>query len=77
MTAVLQFNNQIKSFIISSDTKSTEKETTLVSLEYLHELFGTENSNLEDIIWNDGPNSEFQVVSHFLGICCCVSGRLG
>ena len=37
-------------------------------LEHLYELFATRNSSLEDIMWSDGPNSEFKVVPNFLGI---------
>ena len=68
LTAALHLNNQVKSFIIWSDKKSKGKEVTLVFLEYSYELLATENSNLENIIWSDGPNSEFNIVSYFLKI---------
>ena len=52
--------------------------TTLVCLEYLYELLATGNSNLEDIIWGDGPNSEFKVAFPFLRIMLCIwKGGLG
>ena len=61
LTAALKSNNQGKLFIIWSDTKSKWKETTLLCLENFYKLFTTENSNLENIIYRDGPNSEFKV----------------
>ena len=33
----------------------------MVWVEHFCELFTTENNNLEDINWIDGPNSEFKV----------------
>ena len=62
LTSALHFNNKVFSFIIWSDTKSERKETTVVWVEHFYELFTTENNNLEDINWSDGPNSEFKVV---------------
>ena len=45
-------------------------------LEHFYKLFDIED-NLENIIWSDGPISEFKVVSHFVRImllCICKDG---
>ena len=49
LTAALHLNTQIKLFINWSDTKSKNKETTLVCLEHFYELFTTEDGNLENV----------------------------
>ena len=75
LTAALHLNTQIKLFINWSDTKSKNKETTLVCLEHFYELFTTEDSFGECIIWSAGHNSEFKVVvaPWCSGYCCCIT----
>ena len=77
--SALRFKNQVKSFIIWSDAESKGKKTALVCLEHFYELFATENSNLEGIIWSDGSTSELNIASHLLRtmLLCICKGGLG
>ena len=62
-TAAEIFHGQTKAYLICSDSKNKDKETILVFVEHLydHHLLKDENmQGIEEIIWTDGPSSEFK-----------------
>ena len=62
-TAAEVFHGQTKAYLICSDSRNKDKETILVFVEHLydHHLLKDENmQGIEEIIWTDGPSSEFQ-----------------
>ena len=57
------YKGQVQSFLICIDCNSKDKDTVLVFVEYLYENFLMKDGNMldtEEIIWTDGPSSEFK-----------------
>ena len=60
--AVVQPGCECKTFLICSDTKDKGKDTVAVFINHLYEnyIFMEECSATQEVIWSDGPTSEFK-----------------
>ena len=62
-TAAAMHDGQCKTFLICSNTKEKTKDTVAVFLDHLYEnhlIPDTPVSSVEEVIWTDGPSSEFK-----------------
>ena len=61
-TAAFFYDGQCKTFIICSDSKNKDKDTIFVFLNLLYEeILRKDNSKrYNEVIWSDGPSSEFK-----------------
>lgn len=60
-TAAAFINGTCKTFVLCSDARNKDKDTVYVMLMKLYEMLNAEQVNIiEEIIWSDGPASEFK-----------------
>ncbi|XP_063222491.1 uncharacterized protein LOC134531000 isoform X3 [Bacillus rossius redtenbacheri] len=60
-TAAVFCNGNCKTYILCSDTNNKDKDTVFVFLDFFYTEILKENSAIsEEIIWSDGPSSEFK-----------------
>ena len=70
-TAAAMFDGQTKAYLIWSESRNKDKDTILVFAEHLYEhhlLKDESRQDIEEIIWADGPSSEFKnkYIMHFM-----------
>ena len=58
-TAAMTYKAECKTFLVVSDLTVTGKDTAAVFIDFLYNHFGATDA-MEDIIWSDGPTSEFK-----------------
>ena len=58
-TAAMAYKAECKTFLIVSDSRDKGKGTVAVFIDFLYNHFGATDA-MEDIIWSDGPTSEFK-----------------
>ena len=58
-TAAMAYKAECKTFLIVSDSRDKGKGTVAVFTDFLYNHFGATDA-MEDIIWSDGPTSEFK-----------------
>ena len=58
-TAPRTYKAECKTFLIVSNSRDKGNDTVAVFIDFLYNLFGVTEA-MEDIIWSDGPTSEFK-----------------
>ncbi|XP_055544482.1 uncharacterized protein LOC129729721 [Wyeomyia smithii] len=60
-TVAIQYNQEIKFLILVSDYKAKDKNAIFAYLGYILSYLGdVENPEIREVIWSDGPSSEFK-----------------
>jgi len=61
-TVAVFYHGQTKSLVVCSDTKNKDKTTVMAFLFEVYDKYveHAEDSNIEEIIYSDGPSSEFK-----------------
>jgi hypothetical protein len=64
LTAACTIDGQTQTFLICTDSKHKDKNTILVFVEHLYKNYimnnADSNDDVKEIIWTDGPSSEFK-----------------
>ena len=64
LTAACTIDGQMQTFLICTDSKHKDKNTILVFVEHLYKNYimnnADSNDDVKEIIWTDGPSSEFK-----------------
>ena len=58
-TAAMTYKAECKTFLIVSDSRDKGKDTVAAFIDFLYNHFDATDT-MEDIIWSDGPTSEFK-----------------
>ena len=58
-TTAMTYKTECKTFLIVSDSRDKGKDMVAVLIDFLYNHFGV-TEGMEDIIWSDGPTSEFK-----------------